>query len=175
MPRIKIIRIAILPFGMVNAHLIISEAGCILVDAGLPDSEHKIERVLARYGLALDNIKLIIVAHAHVDHAGSAARLRELSVALILAHRDDADFYSGRAPMTFCPTGWFGRVFLKTPLPYQPYIGLEPDILLGGTDTMNLATFGVDGIVRHTARHTPGSISVDLSSQNALVGDLISS
>src|SRR5262250_2747324 len=31
----KIIRIPILPFGMVNAHLIITEAGCILVDAGL--------------------------------------------------------------------------------------------------------------------------------------------
>jgi glyoxylase-like metal-dependent hydrolase (beta-lactamase superfamily II) len=77
--------------------------------------------------------------------------------------------------MTFCPTGWFGRLFLKTPLPYQPYIGFEPGILLGGADTMNLATFGVDGIVRHTAGHTPGSISVELSSQDALVGDLISS
>jgi glyoxylase-like metal-dependent hydrolase (beta-lactamase superfamily II) len=98
MPPIKIIRIPILPFGMVNAHLIISEAGCILVDAGIPGSEHKIERVLARYGLALHNIKLIIVTHAHPDHAGSAARLRELSDAPILAHRDDADFYSGRAP-----------------------------------------------------------------------------
>ena len=175
MPPSKIIRIPILPFGMVNAHLIISEAGCILVDAGVPDSEHKIERVLARHGLALQNIKLIIVTHAHPDHAGSAARLRELSGAPILAHRDDADFYSRRAPMTFCPTGWFGRLFLKTPLPYQPYIGFEPDILLGGADTMNLATFGVDGIVRHTGGHTPGSISVELSSEDALVGDLISS
>ena len=119
MPPIKIIRIPILPFGMVNAHLIISEGGCILVDAGIPGSEHKIERVLARYGLALHNIKLIIVTHAHVDHAGSAACLRELSGAPILAHQDDADFYSRRVPMTFCPTGWFGWLFLKTPLPHQ--------------------------------------------------------
>jgi hydroxyacylglutathione hydrolase len=40
---------------------------------------------------------------------------------------------------------------------------------------MNLAPFGVDGIVRHTGGHTPGSISVELSSQDALVGDLIAS
>jgi len=53
MSPIKIIRIPILPFGMVNAHLITGEAGSILVDAGIPDSEHKIERVLARYGLAI--------------------------------------------------------------------------------------------------------------------------
>jgi hydroxyacylglutathione hydrolase len=175
MPPIKIVRIPILPLGMVNAHAIISERGCILVDAGLPGSEHKIARVLARYGLSLQNIKLIVVTHAHVDHAGSAARLRELSGAPILAHWNDVAFYSRKTPMTFCPTGWFGRLFLKTPLPHQPYTGFEPDILLRDADTMDLANFGVDGIVRHTAGHTPGSIAVELSSQDALVGDLVAS
>ena len=172
---VEIVRIPILPLGMVNAYLIVGEAGCILVDAGLPGSERKIEQVLARRGLGLRDIKLIIVTHAHVDHAGSAARLRELSGAPVLAHRDDVDFYMRRAPMTFCPTGWFGRLFLKTPFPHQSYAGFEPDILLGGADTMNLASFGVEGIVRHTAGHTPGSIAVELSSEDALVGDLISS
>jgi glyoxylase-like metal-dependent hydrolase (beta-lactamase superfamily II) len=160
---------------MVNAHVIISEGRCILVDAGLPNSEVKIERALARHGMTLKDIELIVVTHAHVDHAGGAAGLRELSGAPILAHRDDADFYSRKVPMTFCPTGWFGRFFLKTPLPHQPYTAFQPDIMLGDADTMDLASFGVDGIVRHTAGHTPGSISVELSSQDALVGDLIAS
>jgi hydroxyacylglutathione hydrolase len=35
--------------------------------------------------------------------------------------------------------------------------------------------FGVDGIVRHSAGHTPGSVSVELASHEALVGDLIAS
>ena len=35
----QIIRIPILPFGMVNAHLIRREGGCILVDARIPGSE----------------------------------------------------------------------------------------------------------------------------------------
>jgi glyoxylase-like metal-dependent hydrolase (beta-lactamase superfamily II) len=73
-----IIPIPILPFGMVNAHLIRSEAGCILIDTGIPGSEHKIGRVLAKHGLSFRDIKLIVVTHAHTDHAGSAARLREL-------------------------------------------------------------------------------------------------
>jgi glyoxylase-like metal-dependent hydrolase (beta-lactamase superfamily II) len=55
-------------------------------------------------------------------------------------------------------------VFLKTPLPHQLYTAFQPDIMLGDADTMDLASFGVNGIVRRTAGHTPGSISVELSS-----------
>ena len=175
MHAIKIIRIPILPFGMVNAHLIVSAAGCVLVDTGIPGSERKVARVLAQHGLSLNEIKLIVVTHAHADHAGSAARLRELTGAPILAHRDDADFYRRKAPMTYCPTGWFGRLFLRTGVPLKPYVAFEPDILMGSEDTFDLARFGVDGVVRHTAGHTAGSIALELSSQDALVGDLVAS
>ena len=171
----EIVRIPILPFGIVNAHLISSETGCILVDAGIPGSERKIAKVLAQRGLSFRDIKLIIVTHAHTDHAGSAARLRQLSGAPILAHKDDADFYSRKEPMTFCPTGRVGRLFLKTPLPHQPYEGFVPDIMMKNGDSVNLLDFGVDGYVRHTAGHTPGSIAVELASQEALVGDLLAS
>ncbi|WP_210215278.1 MBL fold metallo-hydrolase [Lichenihabitans psoromatis] len=93
----EIIRILILPLGIISTHLIRSPAGCILVDAGIPGSERKIGRALARVGLSYRDIKLIVVTQAHTDHAGSAARLRDLSGAPILAHRDDADFYRRKA------------------------------------------------------------------------------
>ena len=171
----KIFRIPTLPFKVVNVHLIKSDAGCVLVDAGIPVSERKIARVLARHRLSFRDIKLIIVTHAHTDHAGSAARLRQLSDAPILAHQDDADFYSRKEPMKFCPTGSFGRLFLKTPLPHQPYEGFLPDLMMKNGDSVSLVDFGFEGLVRHTAGHTPGSIAVELSSQDALVGDLIAS
>ena len=168
-------RIPILPLGMVNAHLIRGADGCILVDAGIPGSERKIGRVLARQRLTFADVKLIIVTHAHTDHAGSAARLRALSGAPILAHEADADFYSRKEPMTFCPTGPVGRLFLKTPAPHQPYEGFVPDIMVRNGDEVDLTDFGVDGIVRHTAGHTPGSIAVELASRDVLVGDLVAS
>ena len=171
----EVIRIPILPLGMVNAHLIRSEAACILIDTGIPGSERRIARALARHGLSSRDIKLIVVTHAHTDHAGSAARLRALSGAPILAHKDDADFYSRKAPITFCPTGGFGKFFLKTPLPHAPYEGFEPDIMMSHGETVNLLSFGIDGVVHHTAGHTPGSLAVELSSQEAVVGDLIAS
>jgi glyoxylase-like metal-dependent hydrolase (beta-lactamase superfamily II) len=175
MTETQIIRIPILPLGIVNAHLIRTAAGCILVDTGIPHSERKIGRVLARHGMSFADIKLIVVTHAHTDHAGSAARVRELSGAPILAHEADADFYSRQQPMTFCPTGLVGRLFLKTPAPHQPYEGFVPDIMMQKGEKIRLTDFGVDGIVRHTGGHTPGSVAVELASHDALVGDLVAS
>ena len=171
----EIIRVPILPLGMVNSHVIKTDEGCVVVDTGIPGSERKIERTLAKHKLTVKDIKLIVVTHAHTDHAGSAAHLRTLSGAPILAHIDDADYYSRKTPMTYCPTSGVGRLFLKTPIPHEPYEGFVPDIMMVNGDVMNLREFGVDGVVRHTAGHTPGSIAIELASQDAMVGDLIAS
>jgi glyoxylase-like metal-dependent hydrolase (beta-lactamase superfamily II) len=77
--------------------------------------------------------------------------------------------------MTFCPTGRVGMLFLKTPFPHQPYEAFVPDMMMNDGDLVNLLDFGVDGQVRHTGGHTPGSIAVELSSHDALVGDLLAS
>jgi hydroxyacylglutathione hydrolase len=171
----RIVRIPILPLKMVNAHLLLGSQGCVLIDAGLPGSATKVERVLLQQGLSLRDIRAIVITHAHVDHAGGAAELREKTRAPILAHADDLPYYRREAPMTLCPTGWFGRFFLKTPLPHQSYTAFEPDILLAADDSFDLSGFGVPGIVRHTPGHTKGSVSVELGSEEALVGDLLAS
>jgi glyoxylase-like metal-dependent hydrolase (beta-lactamase superfamily II) len=77
--------------------------------------------------------------------------------------------------MTLCPTGWAGRLFFKTPLPHESYTAFEPDVLLSNGDTLDLSKFGVHGTVKHTPGHTKGSISVELGSKEALVGDLLAS
>jgi glyoxylase-like metal-dependent hydrolase (beta-lactamase superfamily II) len=168
-------RVPILPFGLVNAHLIRTAQGAVLVDVGLPGTEHKVEAALKRQGLQFGDIKLIVITHAHVDHAGGAARLRALTGAPVLAHSADAPYYRREKAMTFCPTGHFGRLFLRTGLMYEPYAAFEPDILLHADESLDLSRFGIDGVVRHTAGHTAGSLAVELASQDMLVGDLISS
>jgi hydroxyacylglutathione hydrolase len=170
-----IIRIPILPFGMVNCHLLVGEQGCILVDAGLPGSAPKIGKALRRHGLTFTDIKLIVITHAHVDHAGEGARLRGLSGAPIVAHRADLPHFTQAEPMTFCATGWFGHVFLKTGLILQPYTPFVPDILLDQDQRLALAPFGFDGAVVPTPGHTAGSVSVQLAGKHAMVGDLIAS
>ncbi len=171
----QIIRIPILPFGMVNAYLIRGDDGCVLVDAGVPGSESKIEKVLTRYGLSFRDIKLIVITHAHVDHAGSAFDLRELCQAPIVAHTKDVKHFIREVPMSYCPTGWVGRLFLKSSVPHEPYKAFVPDILLSENDTVDLGQYGISGTIGHTPGHTAGSISVALDSNEALVGDLIAS
>ena len=175
MTSFQIVRIPILPFRIVNAHIIIGTKGAVLVDTGLPGSEAKVEKVLKKHGLSFKDIKLIVITHAHVDHAGNAAVLRELSGAPIVGHEDDLKYYKRETPMTFCPTGWAGKLFLKAPLIYEPYQAFEPDILLKNGDTLDLSEYGIPALVKHTPGHTAGSISVEMNTKDALVGDLIAS
>jgi len=171
----KIVRVPVLPFGMVNCHLLIGAQGAILVDSGVPGSEPKVERVLKRNNLSFSDLKLIVITHAHTDHAGSAARLRTLSGAPIVGHIADLPYYVQEKPMTFCTTGPFGRFFVGTGLPSQPYEAFTPDILLKDEDQFDLRPYGIEGTVHHTPGHTAGSISIHLANKEAMVGDLIAS
>lgn len=175
MSDVSVARVSILPLGLVNAHLVVLDKKVVLVDAGLPGTEKKIERALRKLGLVFSDIALIVITHAHVDHAGNASRLRELSGAPIAAHEADLPYYRREKPMTFCVTGWFGRLFIRTGLMFQQYDAFEPDIILRDGEQLELSRFGLDGIVRHTPGHTDGSLSVELASQEALVGDLVAS
>lgn len=175
MQQATIKRISILPLGLVNAHLMHNATDAVLVDTGLPGTERKIEKTLNQSGLTYQSIKLIVITHAHVDHAGNAARLSELSGAPIVAHAGDLPYYRREKEMSFCATGWFGRAFLRTGLMHRPYTAFEPDILLRESEELDLTPYGFDGKIIHTPGHTPGSLSVELDSKEALVGDLIAS
>lgn len=171
----KIVRIDILPFGLVGAYLISNDYGCILVDTGLPNSLLKIQKALDKNGFSFKDIKLIIIAHAHIDHIGEAFNIRELSGAPILAHEGDIDFFTKKQQISFKYTGLFGYLFLKTPLMFEPHIPFSPDIILRENEIFKLNPFGFDGIVEHASGHTSGSIMVSLADSRAIVGDLISS
>lgn len=171
----SIMTIPILPFGMVHCHLVVGTTGCLLVDTGTPGSEEKIERALKRIGRGFHDVNLIVITHAHTDHAGSAARLRELTGAPILAHAADLDYYERRKEMTYCVAHWWGRLFLRSGLPGEPYLPFTPDILLHDSASFDLSVYGIEGRARHTPGHTAGSVSVELSSGDALVGDLLAS
>lgn len=175
MEKIDVIRIPILPMGMVNAYLVASNNGYILVDSGIPNSENKIAKALKKVGLSFKDIRLIVITHAHADHAGSAYKIQQLSQAPIVAHVADLPYYLREKAMIYCTTGWFGRFFLKTGIPLVDYDKFTPDILLKGDETLDLARFGVNGVIFSTPGHTQGSLSIMLSNKKALVGDLVSS
>lgn len=175
MNTLRVVRIPILPWGMVNCHLLIGPQGCVLVDAGLPGSQAKVARVLRQHGLDFGDIRLIVITHAHIDHAGGARKLRTLTGAPIVAHAADLDYYLQKKRMGFCSTGWVSRLFLRTGFILRPYAPFTPDLLLQDGDSLDLEPYGFSGQVRHTPGHTAGSISVALDGGDAMVGDLLAS
>lgn len=172
---LKIIPVPILPMGMINAYLIVGDDKHILVDSGIPNSEGRIGKALRQHGLEFRDIGLILITHAHGDHAGSASAVQKLSGAPILAHTSELAYLQQDKPMTYCPTGWFGKFFLKTGRPTRPYDAFTPDILLEGSEDFDLSDYGVNGTVVLTSGHTEGSLSVTLGNGNALVSDLVAS
>ena len=174
-PSTSIFRVPILPFGMVNAHVIKGPKGCVVVDAGLPGSEAHFAKALRRRGLGFEDVTLIVITHAHIDHAGGAKALRAVTRAPSVAHAGDLPYYRRERSMTFCATGVAGAFLLKRGIATAPYEAFEPDILLQGDQTLDLRAFGVEGRVVPTLGHTEGSLSVVLDSHEALVGDLVAS
>lgn len=168
-------RIPILPLRIVNAYLLVDSGGAVLVDTGLPGSEPRIAAALAAAGLGWRDLRLVVVTHAHVDHAGCAAAIRRHSGAPVAAHAGDLPYFRREAAMEFCPTGWAGRVFRRTGLMDEPYEPFTPDLLLRGEDVLDLAPFGCRGRLVPTPGHTAGSLAVLLDDGDVLAGDLVAS
>ncbi|KJS13038.1 MAG: beta-lactamase [Hoeflea sp. BRH_c9] len=169
----RIKTIPILPFGMLNAFLAIGPGGAILVDTGLPGSTRLISRALEAAELGWRDIKLIVLTHGHIDHAGSAADIRRLTGAPVLYHTLEMRYCMGERPVLH-PTRLFGRLFLMTGAIERPFPPVTADIQMQG-ESFDLKTLGFAGTVWHTPGHTPGSVSLLLSGGDVLAGDLAAS
>ncbi|MCZ4255111.1 MBL fold metallo-hydrolase [Sulfitobacter sp. G21635-S1] len=173
MTRPQIETIPILPLGMLNSFLIIHGEDAILVDTGLPGSEAKIFKRLKKLGLSWLNVKLIVLTHAHIDHAGSAIGIKALTAAPICAHALEVPYCSGQPPR-LAATGPFGRAFQKTGAIERPFSYFKPDEIMTAGE-MGLEDRGFPLKIIHTPGHTPGSVSVLLEDGRVIAGDLAAS
>jgi len=157
--------------GAACAYLIESDAGVILVDTGLPHAEQRILRQMHALGCA--NLRAIFITHAHPDHYGSAAALRQHTGAPIVIHKADAAEMAAGA--LHLGTAHGRGKLLKPLLPlWSLAVHLEPtpaDLCL--EDGEQLPIPGITASVLHTPGHTPGS-SCLLIEGHAFAGDLIS-
>lgn len=150
-----------------NVFLLKGESSNVLIDAGFEASQKALIRFLNAQGLHPEDIDVLILTHAHADHAGNAAMFQSAGVTVIGGARDLTDFNTGRNGKA-CPTSgtaWLGQCVID-----KTFDPLTPDTLLDPGDTLRLdqpelEIFPLEG-------HTPGSLVVR-HADRLFVGDLI--
>lgn len=173
----QIIQLSIFPLGMINCFLIKGNTKHVLVDTGVPSSETKIIKQLHQHKIKLEDIGLIVISHGHIDHFGSAKRLKDiLKVPVLIHHLDKKALETGESMLeTLKPNHKIWDVVLKPKLTRDKTSPCLPDIVLNGNEEFDLKNYGIKGKVIHSPGHTPGSLSVILEDGSAIIMDLASS
>ncbi len=148
----------------------------MLVDTGLPFVGARIlRRSLADLGIPPESVRLVLLTHGHVDHAGAAAAVRAITGAPVAVHHADQSLLEcGKVaiPPSWSTAGKMLRILLLAVTAGLRFPRVVPDIVLDGRE-LHLAAFGLAGRVIHTPGHTQGSVSLLLDSGEAFVGDLL--
>lgn len=122
----------------VSSFLIVTPAGHILLDSGFAETVPQIKDNIAQLGFKLEDVKILINSHAHFDHAGGLADLKELTGAKLAASEADAAALAVGDKDDF----QWGDTFAFKPV--------KADRILRDRDTIEL------GGVTMTAHLTPG-------------------
>lgn len=85
--------------GSVNLYLCVADDGLTLIDTGMPKSEKLVLSAVAALGRPAGDLRYILLTHADIDHAGSAAALLAATKATLYASEATAVYLrNGRSP-----------------------------------------------------------------------------
>ncbi len=80
---------------LVNWFIVEDGGKLILVDAGNPKQYDQLPAALASLGWSMADIEAVVLTHAHGDHLGSSARIKDESGAAVRVHHGDAALARG--------------------------------------------------------------------------------
>jgi metallo-beta-lactamase class B len=112
----------------VCSFLITTPQGHIILDGGFAETAPQIERNLAQLGFKIEDVKILLNSHAHLDHAGGLAELKQKSNAKFIASAGDAELLRNGGHGDFR----FGDTLLFPPIAVDQIIGDGESIQLGG-------------------------------------------
>ncbi len=161
--------VIILNLGFNKLQLLKGKDGYIQMDAGYRWDIKRYLKLLKKNNIKPDEIKLIIVNHAHADHAGGLKKLKKITNAKILVHEEDADYIRKGVSSKVAPRTLLTKILEWTmPESFKNYDPIEPDIVI--KDNYSLEDFGVKAKVIHTPGHTAGTISLITEKGTAFIG-----
>jgi hydroxyacylglutathione hydrolase len=154
--------------GKLNTFLLI-EKKIIIIDTGYGCHYKKILGYLERNKISKNQISLIILTHAHLDHYDNANLLKnELNVPVLSSKKASEYFRNGGNEPTM-PTNFLAKV-IKIRFYHKKITPISPEITI--EQKFDLTRFGVDGFVLPTPGHTEGSLSIVINKNECIAGDL---
>lgn len=86
------------PLKYVNAYLLPSSSGHLLIDTGwnTEDTEIALSRQLGAIGIRYSDIARVVITHAHIDHYGMAGKVIRRSKAMLIMHAIEEEMISLR-------------------------------------------------------------------------------
>lgn len=80
---------------LVNWFVVEDGGRLTVVDAGNPNQYHQLPTTLASLDKTMEDVAAIVLTHAHGDHLGSAARIKDASGAAVHVHSADVSLARG--------------------------------------------------------------------------------
>ena len=71
--------------GVANTHIVETQNGLAIIDAGMPHQAAAILKRIRALGHSPQDVRVILLTHGHIDHAGSARLLKRLTGAPVAA------------------------------------------------------------------------------------------
>ncbi len=98
----------------VNFLALVDGADVTLIDAGWAGDADRVEAALASIGRRPQDVRAILVTHAHIDHVAGVAKLHERYGTPVLVHPDELAHARGEsheqaAPLDLLPIAWRPR------------------------------------------------------------------
>ena len=131
------------------SYLITSPQGHILVDTVMPEATSQIKASIEKLGFKVNDIKYLVNTHAHIDHTGGFAEMKQVSGAQMVAGEADKPLLEG---------GYYPGQREETVLQFPP-VKVDRTVREGDKVTVGDVTI----TARETPGHSPGCTSWEFS------------
>lgn len=152
-----------------NCYIVENGIDGVLVDTGKKEFVNQVIEKCKVY-----HVKLILLTHAHFDHAENAALLSDMLGIPIGMSESDCNLIRANTNQKLSANTLLGKIVLSASLKSFSMRAMQtfkPDILLEDGDS--LIDYGIRANVISLPGHTDGSIGLDVDNAHLIVGDAL--
>lgn len=157
-----------IPLRLSNVYLVKAKTP-VLIDSGTPGDLADLDAALSENGVRTTHVGLVVLTHAHADHAGLANDVRRVSGAKVMLGAGDVEQARAGHNDPLLPTSFMATLLR----PFIPQVFPETDADFVVKESIDLAPWGIDGRAIAMPGHTKGSLVVVLANKTAFVGDMM--